>query len=131
MRFVLVMRRRLRCRERRTRQVLVEQGEDVAEGRDLPDVGSLLPRQPVYEPLVYEPFGNPLDDLAQRGVRCFRWPWERSLGGADERVQTRFLSVFFLHAAVGYSRDRPQGQRFLDAGKLRGNSGLTLFTPPA
>jgi len=68
----------------RSRNVSIEQGEDVAESRKLPDVGPLLPRQPINQA-----FRNPLDDLTQRGVRCSCWPWECSLGGAEERVQPR------------------------------------------
>ena len=32
----------------------------------------------------------------ERGVRCFRLPWGRSLGCVDERVQPRFVSVYCM-----------------------------------
>ncbi len=76
-------------------------GEDVDECCEFPDVGSCLPREAVEKPIR-----SPIDDLTQRGVRCVRWPWERSSGGVDDRVKTRFVSGLFLHADVGYNRDR-------------------------
>ena len=81
----------------------IEQGEDVTERAELPYVSPRLPRENIDDAIR-----NPLDNLTQRGVRCFRWPWGRSFVGADERVQPRLIMVMFIHAAVGYSRDRPK-----------------------
>ena len=59
----------------------IEQGENVTERAELPDVSPRLPRENINDAIR-----NPLDNLTQRGVRCFRWLWGRSFVGADERV---------------------------------------------
>jgi hypothetical protein len=73
---------------------------------------------------------NPLDNLTQRGVRCFRWLWGRSFVGADERVQPRLIMVMVFHAAVGYSRDRPQSQHYFSVSKIV-NFVIDYFAPLA
>ena len=115
----------------RPRNVPVEQGEDVAESRELTDVGSRFPRK-----AVNKSFRNPLDDLTQRGVRCFRWPWECSLGSTTERVQMCLIMVMFFHAAVGYSRGHPKASIFNKKSSRKiiqniGESGLTILLPPS
>ena len=113
----------------RSRKVPVEQSEDVAERAELPDVSPRLPREEVNDAIR-----NPLDNLTQRGVRCFRWLWGRSFVGADERVQPRLIMVVVFHAAVGYSRDRPQSQHFffdLEIGAKKIIFGVDYFAPPA
>ncbi len=54
---------------RRLGDLPVEQGQDMAGAGERADVGARLPREAIREPL-----GNPLDDLPQGGVLCFRWP---------------------------------------------------------
>ena len=104
----------------------IEQSEDVTERAELPDVSPRLPREEINEAIR-----NPLDNLTQRSVRCFRWPWGRSFVGADERVQPRLIMVMFIHAAVGYSRDRPKASTDFAFQKKIVNFGIDYFAPPA
>jgi hypothetical protein len=99
----------------------IEQGEYVTERAELPDVSSLLPCENINDAT-----GNPLDNLTQRSVRCFRWPWGCSFVGTDERVQPRLIMVMFIHAAVGYNRDRPQSQHYFRVSENITFQGLTV-----
>ncbi len=74
------------------REMPIEQGEDVTECAELPYVSPRLPREKIDEAIR-----NPLDNLTQRDIRCFRWLWGRSFVGADERVQPRLIMVMFFH----------------------------------
>jgi hypothetical protein len=99
----------------------IEQGEDVTERAELPDVSPRLPREKINDAIR-----NPLDNLTQRSVRCFCWPWGCSFVGADERVQPRLIMVMFIHAAVGYSRDRTQSQHYFRVSENIWFHGLTV-----
>ncbi len=86
----------------RAGDMAVEQRQHMAGAGESADV-----RPDVARDLVRQSRGNPLDDLAQGGVRCSRWP----LGCAFTR-----LGRFFFHNACRLQADGREVSPFFQSG---------------
>ena len=80
-----------------------EQRDNVADGRELPDIQLKLPGE-----FADQALGNPLDKLPRRGVNCLRW-----LLGCLPLVTVDDVPFFLVfHEPVDYRLDGQEASTF-------------------